>query len=58
MRHKGHSGVRLIMVGGHDSLCIENVEHLKELKRLAENLQLSFEGESPDVLFKVINKPT
>ena len=41
------------MVGGHDSLCIENVEHLKELKMLAENLMLSVEEENPDVVFKV-----
>ena len=53
LRNEGFSSVRLIMVGGHDSLCIENVEHLNELKILAENLQLSVEGENPDVVFKV-----
>ena len=46
--------MRLIMLGGHDPLCIENVEHLKELKELAEELNLPFEGDNAVILFKVI----
>lgn len=46
--------MRLIMIGGHDPLCIENVEHLKELKELAEELNLPFEGDNAVILFKVI----
>ena len=53
LRNKGYSSVRLIMVGGHDSQCIENVEHLEELKILAENLKLSVDERNPDIVFKV-----
>ena len=37
LREKGYANTRLLMVGGHDPLCVENVEHLKELKDLAED---------------------
>ena len=41
------------MIGGHDPLCIENVEHLKELKELAKKLDLPMEGEKAVMLFRV-----
>ena len=41
------------MMGGHDPLCTENVEHLQELKRLSEDLKLSSTGDDPIVKFKV-----
>ena len=41
------------MAGGHDPLCVENVEHLKELKCLAEKLNLSIGGNDAEVTFKV-----
>ena len=47
--------MRLIMIGGHDPLCIENVEHLKELQELAEELNLPFVGDDAVIQFKVIS---
>jgi len=50
--HKnGHSKTRLVMMGGHDPLCKENVEHLEELKALSEDLNLSSTGSDPSVIF-------
>ena len=42
------------MIGGHDPLCIENVEHLKELQELAEELNLHFVGDDAVIQFQVI----
>ena len=54
--HKnGHSKTRLVMIGGHDPLCKENVEHLEELKALSEDLNLSSTGSDPSVIFMVRN---
>ena len=47
--------MRLIMIGGHDPLCIENVEHLKELQELAKELNLPFVGDDAVIQFKVIS---
>lgn len=47
--------MRLIMIGGHDQLCIENVEHLKELQELAKELNLPFVGDDAVIQFKVIS---
>ena len=52
LRKKGISHARLLMVGGHDPLCVENVEHLQELQQLAQELNLSTEGNNPDVTFE------
>ena len=43
------------MIGGHDPLCIENVEHLKELQELAEELNLHFVGDDAVIQFQVIS---
>ena len=52
--HKnGHSKTRLVMMGGHDPLCKENVEHLEELKALSEDLKLSNTGDDASVIFMV-----
>ena len=54
LREEGYANTRLLMVGGHDPLCVENVEHLKELKDLAEDKNLSMDGNDTDIIFKVI----
>ena len=53
LQDNGIANARLLMVGGHDPLCLENVEHLKELKNLSQQLNLSIEGNNPDVTFRV-----
>ena len=53
LRENGTVNAQLIMAGGHDPLCVENVEHLKELKCLAEKLNLSIGGNDAEVTFKV-----
>jgi len=52
LHEKGFTETRLVMMGGHDPLCTENVEHLQELKRLSEDLKLSSTGDDPIVKFK------
>ena len=53
LHNQGFTKARLVMMGGHDPLCTENVEHLHELKALANDLNLSSTGNDPSVIFKV-----
>ena len=53
LHNKGFIKTRLVMMGGHDPLCVENVEHLQELKALANDLNLISTGTNPSVIFRV-----